>query len=98
MLVVTEQYDETGSRTSRYDKRKVTPASCWALPLLRTSVYANYIEAPPRRFTAVTANEAFADKVREQGRSRREGGPWRGILSGGHNVQRLPDPPPQWAD
>ncbi|WP_417223483.1 TonB-dependent siderophore receptor [Achromobacter spanius] len=63
--VVTEQYDETGSRTSRYDKRKVTPAiALLGKPTQNVSVYANYIEGlsegPTAPLTAVNANEVFA--------------------------------------
>lgn len=69
--VVTEQYDETGSRTSRYDKRKVTPAiALLGKPTQNVSVYANYIEGlsegPTAPLTAVNANEVFAPIKSEQ--------------------------------
>ncbi|MGE8589735.1 MAG: TonB-dependent receptor, partial [Alcaligenes sp.] len=69
--VVTEQYDETGNRTSRYDKRKVTPAiALLGKPTQNVSVYANYIEGlsegPTAPITAVNANEVFAPIKSEQ--------------------------------
>ena len=69
--VVTDQYDEDGNRTSRYDKRKVTPAiALLGKPSQHVSVYANYIEGlsegPTAPLTAVNANEVFAPIKSEQ--------------------------------
>ncbi|MEN5064953.1 TonB-dependent receptor [Achromobacter aegrifaciens] len=69
--VVTDQYDENGNRTSRYDERKVTPAiALLAMPSPHISVYANYIEGlsegPTAPVTAANANQVFAPIKSEQ--------------------------------
>ncbi|EFV87756.1 TonB-dependent siderophore receptor [Achromobacter xylosoxidans C54] len=63
--VVTDQYDESGSLTSRYDERKITPAiALLGKPSQHVSLYANYVEGlsegPTAPLTAVNANTVFA--------------------------------------